>query len=74
MVERLVFHGAATQVMLRLAPGVPLQAVIQNDGDHPPLAQGTPVHVYLAPDALRVLGGAAGQVPVTAEEGPLVAT
>jgi spermidine/putrescine transport system ATP-binding protein len=73
MVERLVFLGAATQVMLRLGPGVPLQALIQNDGDHPALAQGTPVHVYLAPDALRVLGGSAAALPV-AEEGPLVAT
>jgi hypothetical protein len=32
------------------------------------------VHVYLAPDALRVLGGQAGRVPVAAEEGPLVAS
>jgi spermidine/putrescine transport system ATP-binding protein len=75
MVERLVFLGAATQVMLRLGPGVPLQALIQNDGDSPPLAQGTPVHVYLPADGLRVLSGAAGEVPVAAEEeGPLVAT
>jgi spermidine/putrescine transport system ATP-binding protein len=74
MVERLVFLGAATQVMLRLGPGVPLQALIQNDGASPPLAQGTPVHVYLPPDGLRVLSGAAGEVPVAAEEGPLVAT
>jgi spermidine/putrescine transport system ATP-binding protein len=75
MVERLVFIGAATQVMLRLGPGVPLQALIQNDGDSPPLAQGTPVDVYLPPDGLRVLSGAAGEVPVAAEEeGPLVAT
>jgi spermidine/putrescine transport system ATP-binding protein len=74
MVERLVFLGAATQVMLRLGPGVPLQALIQNDGDHPPLAQGTPVHVYLAPDALRVLSGEAGRVPVAADDGPLVAS
>jgi len=58
MVERLVFLGAATQVMLRLAPGAQLQALVQNDGGHPEhLAQGTPVHVYLAPDALRVLRG-----------------
>jgi spermidine/putrescine transport system ATP-binding protein len=75
MVERLIFLGAATQVMLRLGPGVPLQALIQNDGDSPPLAQGTPVHVFLPPDGLRVLSGAAGEVPVAAEEeGPLVAT
>jgi len=58
MVERLVFLGAATQVLLRLAPGAQLQALVQNDGDHPQhLAQGTPVQVYLAPDALRVLRG-----------------
>jgi spermidine/putrescine transport system ATP-binding protein len=57
MVERLVFLGAATQVMLRLGAGAQLQALIQNDGDRGDLAQGTPVHVFLAPDALRVLAG-----------------
>ena len=72
MVERLVFLGAATQVMLRLAPGIPLQALMQNDGERPELTQGTPVHVYLPPDALRVLAGAAGEVPL-AEDEPLVA-
>jgi spermidine/putrescine transport system ATP-binding protein len=71
MVERVVFLGAATQVMLRLAPGVPLQALVQNDGEHPDLAQGTPVHAYLPPDALRVLAGARGVVPEPSEE-PLV--
>src|ERR1700744_791954 len=74
MVERLVFLGAATQVMLRLGPGVPLQALIQNDGERPDLAQGTPVHVYRAPGALRVLGGAEREVPVASEDEPLVAT
>jgi spermidine/putrescine transport system ATP-binding protein len=73
MVERVVFLGASTQVLLRLAPGVPLQALVQNDGEHPDLAQGTPVHAYLPPDALRVLAGDAGEVPV-AEDEPLVAT
>ncbi len=72
MVERVVFLGSATQVMLRLAPGVPLQALVQNDGEHPDLAQGTPVHVYLPPDALRVLAEARGVVPTPTEE-PLVA-
>jgi len=55
MVERLVYVGSATQVMLRLAPGALLQALVQNDGSHTQLAQGTPVHAFLAPDALRVL-------------------
>ena len=70
MVERVVFLGAATQVMLRLAPGIPLQALMQNDGQGPDLTQGTPVHAYLPPDALRVLAGAR-DVPVPQEE-PLV--
>lgn len=59
--------------MLRLAPGIPLQALLQNDGERPALAQGSPVHAYLPPDALRVLAGARGEVPVAAEE-PLVAS
>jgi spermidine/putrescine transport system ATP-binding protein len=72
MVERLVFLGASTQVMLRLAPGALLQAVVPNDGTEATLSQGTPVHVFLAPDVLRVLGGATRDVPV-AEEDPLPA-
>jgi spermidine/putrescine transport system ATP-binding protein len=55
MVERLVYLGSATQVILRLAPGAELQVLLQNDGHTDPLAQGTPVHAFLAPDALRVL-------------------
>ena len=71
-IERLVFLGASTQVMLRLAPGTPLQAVVPNDGTEATLSQGTPVHVFLAPDVLRVLGGATRDVPI-AEEDPLPA-
>ena len=69
MVERLVFLGAATQVMLRLAAGAQLQALVQNDGGPPEhLAQGTPVHVFLAPDALRVLRGTAADVAPADDE------
>jgi ABC-type Fe3+/spermidine/putrescine transport system ATPase subunit len=68
MVERVVFLGSATEVLLRLAPGVPLQALMQNDGSRPDLTQGTPVQVYLPPDALRVLAGAAGEVPLAEDE------
>jgi len=57
MVERLVYLGAGTQVMLRLAPGVALQALVQNEGPGMSLSQGTPVHVHLASEALRVLAG-----------------
>ncbi len=55
MVERLVYLGSATQVILRLAPGAELQVLLQNDGTREKLTQGTPVHAFLAPDALRVL-------------------
>jgi spermidine/putrescine transport system ATP-binding protein len=57
MVERLVYLGSATQVILRLAAGSQLNALLQNDGAGQSLSQGTPVHAYLAPDALRVLTG-----------------
>ena len=73
MVERVVFLGASTQVMLRLATGMSVQALMQNDGEQPDLTQGTPVHCYLPPDALRVLAGSPREVPVPADE-PLVAS
>ena len=59
MVERLVYLGPSTQVMLRLAAGPLVQAIVPNDGADAELRQGTPVHVYMAPDALRVLAGEA---------------
>jgi spermidine/putrescine transport system ATP-binding protein len=67
MVERLVYLGSSTQVILRLAPGIELQMLMQNDGDHGQLTQGTPVHAFLAPDALRVLAGG-GQVADLGED------
>jgi spermidine/putrescine transport system ATP-binding protein len=74
MVERLIFLGAATQVMLRLGAGMPLQALVQNDGTQTGLAQGSPVHVFLPPDGLRVLGGAAREVPVAPQDDSLVSS
>jgi ABC-type Fe3+/spermidine/putrescine transport system ATPase subunit len=68
MVERLAFLGASTQVMLRLAPGALLQVTVPNDGTEATLSQGTPVHAFLAPDALRVLGGATREVPLAEDE------
>ena len=68
MVERLVYLGSATQVFLRLAAGADVQALLQNDGVQTGLAQGTPVHAYLAPDALRVLSGGTPVADLTAAE------
>src|SRR5580700_4759116 len=59
MVERLVYLGSSTQVYLRLAAGSDVQVLLTNDGVRPDLAQGTPVHAFFAPDALRVLTGGA---------------
>ncbi|HEY3881086.1 MAG TPA: ABC transporter ATP-binding protein [Trebonia sp.] len=66
LVDRVVYLGAATQVMLRLATGESLQAVAPNE-DAAGWAQGTPVHVYLPADALRVLAGDAAPLPADTE-------
>ena len=55
MVERLVFLGSSTQVIVRLANGAEVQALFQNQGGPPAYQQGTAVQVHLPADALRVL-------------------
>jgi spermidine/putrescine transport system ATP-binding protein len=55
MVTRTVYLGPSTQLMIGLAHGDSLQAVIQNRGEALPYAQGTPVTVHLPAEALRVL-------------------
>jgi spermidine/putrescine transport system ATP-binding protein len=67
MVERLVFMGSTTQVIVRLAPGEVIQALLQNQGEAPPYQQGTAVSVVLPADALRVLA-ASGSARTTGEE------
>jgi spermidine/putrescine transport system ATP-binding protein len=55
MVERLVYVGSALQVIVRVATGETLQALVQNTGKDVPYEQGTPVQLHLPRDALRVL-------------------
>jgi spermidine/putrescine transport system ATP-binding protein len=55
MVERLVYQGPSTQLVVRLATGEPLQALVQNQGEPLSWTQGTAIAVHLPPDALRVL-------------------
>jgi len=55
MVERTVYLGSATQLIVNLAHGETLQALVQNQGDVLPFQQGSPVSVGLPADALRVL-------------------
>jgi hypothetical protein len=42
---------------------------VQNDGSQSELSQGTPVHAFLAPDALRVLPGGSQVADVAGEAG-----
>jgi spermidine/putrescine transport system ATP-binding protein len=55
MVERVVYVGSAVQVLVRVATGEVLQALVTNTGRDLPFEQGTPVKLHLPVDALRVL-------------------
>jgi spermidine/putrescine transport system ATP-binding protein len=55
MVERIVYVGSAMQVIVHLAPGETLQALLPNEGSALPFHQGTSVAVHLPKEALRVL-------------------
>jgi spermidine/putrescine transport system ATP-binding protein len=63
MVERLVYVGSAVQVLIRAATGEALQALVQNKGASLPFEQGTPVQLFLPPEALRVLPAGIGDEP-----------
>ncbi len=68
MVERPVYLGNAVQLIVRLANGDAVQALIQNAGDAVPFRQGDPVKVHLPAEALRVLADT-GTAPA-ADEAP----
>ena len=55
MVERLVYQGPAIQLVVRLANGESLQALVQNQGQSLSWQQGMAIAVHLPADALRVL-------------------
>ncbi len=55
MVERVVYVGSAVQVLVRVATGETLQALVTNTGKELPYQQGTPVQLHLPADALRVI-------------------
>jgi spermidine/putrescine transport system ATP-binding protein len=55
MVERVIYLGNSNQVIVRLANGDKLQALVQNTGDELAYKQGDPVRVELPAEALRVL-------------------
>jgi spermidine/putrescine transport system ATP-binding protein len=55
MIERVVYLGSSDQLVIRLATGDIVQALVVNDGSPRELAQGTAVQVHLPAEALRVL-------------------
>ena len=63
MVERVVYVGSAVQVLVRVATGETLQALVTNTGKEPCTSR-DPVQLHLPVEALRVL-------PVAGEEEPV---
>ena len=68
MIERVVYHGASEQLVVRLASGDVVQALFVRDGSSRDWSQGTPVQVHLPAEALRVLPPGAGGAIAPAED------
>ena len=69
MVDRTVFLGSTTQVMVRLPQGAVVQSLVTNRPAATTFATGQPVTVCLPPEALRVLAAACDQHVAYAETG-----
>jgi len=55
MIERVVYLGSSEQLVIRLATGDVVHALVVNDGSDREYAQGTAVQAHLPAEALRVL-------------------
>src|SRR5262249_1398908 len=55
MVNRIVDLGSANQVIVPLATGETIRALVQNTGEEHQCRQGDPVRVHMPAEALRVL-------------------
>jgi spermidine/putrescine transport system ATP-binding protein len=73
MVERVVYLGNANQVIVGLATGDKVQALVQNTGDELAYKQGDPVRVNMPAEALRVLTDT-GTAPLDDAAVPAAAT
>jgi spermidine/putrescine transport system ATP-binding protein len=67
MIERTVYVGPITQLIVRLAPGDRMQVMVANRGDQRDWPQGTPVSAFLPPDAIRVLPSEQPDAPTPGE-------
>jgi spermidine/putrescine transport system ATP-binding protein len=68
IVERVVYLGNSNQIIVILANGDKVQALVQNTGEELTYKQGDPVRVYMPSEALRVLTDT-GTAPI--DEGAL---
>jgi hypothetical protein len=55
-IERVVYAGAISQLVVTLDRGTPIRCMLANDGAVSSFDRGTRVSVYLPCEALRVLG------------------
>ena len=69
IVDRLVYIGATSQVLVRLAHGPAVHVMLVNDSDHDHLRPGEPVTLFLPPAAVRLLAqeGAAPAMALTTD-------
>jgi spermidine/putrescine transport system ATP-binding protein len=65
MVDRTVFLGSTTQVMVRLPQGAVVQSLVTNNAMRDSLTSGQPVTVQLPSQSLRVLASSAREAPAT---------
>jgi spermidine/putrescine transport system ATP-binding protein len=65
MVDRTVFLGSTTQVMVRLPQGAVVQSLVTTNAMRDHLATGQPVTVHLPSESLRVLAPSARPAPAT---------
>jgi ABC-type Fe3+/spermidine/putrescine transport system ATPase subunit len=68
MVDRAVFLGSTTQLMVRLPHGAVLQSLVTNSARGDSLAIGQPVTVHLPAQSLRVLASADESPAAPADE------
>jgi spermidine/putrescine transport system ATP-binding protein len=67
MVDRAVFLGSTSQVMVRLPHGAVVQSLVTNANVSGGLSHGQPVSVHLPPESLRVLSTTDGTADAPAE-------
>jgi molybdopterin-binding protein len=69
MVDRTVFLGSTTQVMVRLPHGAVVQSLVTNSSVQRNLSSGQPVTIYLPSQSLRVLAPSSRSAPTHVDEG-----